>query len=294
MHVKKILKIILYVFILFLCTVFVFRSIYSAGLDQEPKKSGTDAAGYSILSKQIRKDKFLNKLTASPKPSKLETIAIQAARDSKESHKSWETGLAPNSFRYNPRLSRNVSQYPLGTSYLMSFFPGRLEVRGLLIACLVGASLVFSYLVVNAWKSPFGLRGLIIFSWIICLWLCREYLSHSFSMFPTVVLSLICGLVSMKASYFNKLSSTVAGINTRIAGRKTVIGLGLMLGLSLWFRTSNILLGPPIVASLLICPSSADSEAQTNGRPAILKRLKACWHERRLLIQRLSGMKEDF
>ena len=129
MHVKKILKIILYSFIVFLCAVFVFRSIYSAGLVQEPKKSGTDAAGYAILSKQIRNDKFLNKLTASPKPSKIETIAIEVARDSKESHKKWETGLAPNSFRYNPSLSRNVSQYPLGTSYLMSFFPQQLEVR---------------------------------------------------------------------------------------------------------------------------------------------------------------------
>ena len=143
-QVKKILRTILYSFILFLCAVFVFRSIYSAGLVQEPKKSGTDAAGYSILSKQIRKDKFLNKSTASPKPSRLEKIAIQVARDSKESHKSWETGLAPNSFRYNPALSRNISQYPLGTSYLMSFFPHQLEARGLLIACSAGTTLVLS------------------------------------------------------------------------------------------------------------------------------------------------------
>lgn len=58
----------------------------------------------------------------------------------------------------------------------------------------------------------------------------------------------------MKASYFDKLSPTVKGANTRITGRNMVAGLGLMLGLSLWFRTSNILLGPPIVASLLFPP----------------------------------------
>ena len=294
MHVKKILKPILYSFILFVCAIFVFRSIYSAGLVQEPKKSGTDAAGYSILSKQIRKDKFLNKLTASPKPSSLEAIAIQVARDSKESHKSWETGLAPNSFRYNPSLSRNISQYPLGTSYLMSFFPPQLEVRALLIACSAGTSLVFSYLVVNAWKSPFGLRALIVFSWIVCLWLCREYLSHSFSMFPTVVLSLLCGLVSMKASYFDKLSPAVTGANTRITVRSMVVGLGLMLGLSLWFRTSNLLLGPPIVAILLFPPRYSNSEATTSGQPAILGLLKTCWHKRRLLPRKFLPLASGF
>lgn len=295
MQVKKFLKVILYSFVLFLCAVFVLRSIYSAGLMHEPKKSGTDGAGYAILSKQIRKDKVLNKLTASPKPSKLETIVIQVARDSKESHKKWETGLAPNSFRYNPSLSRNISQYPLGTSYLMSFFPRQLEVRALLIACVVGSTLIFSYLVVNAWESPVGLRAVILLSWLICLWLCREYLSHSFSMFPTVVLSLICGLVSMKASWFDNLSPTVAGTNIRITGQNTFIGLGLMLGLSLWFRTSNILLGPPIVASLLFAPVTLiRRRRQVNGRPAILERLQTLWHARRLLLRKFLPMATGF
>ena len=294
MHVKKILKIILYSFILFLCALFVSRSIYSAGLVQEPKKSGTDAAGYSILSKQIRKDKFLNKLTASPKPSRLEAIAIKAARDSKESHESWETGLAPNSFRYNRSLSRNISQYPLGTSYLMSVFPQQLEVRALLIAGSAGTTLVFSYLVVNAWKSSFGLRALIVFSWIICLWLFREYLSHSFSMFPTVILSLLCGLVSIKASDFDKLSPTVRSTNEIITGRNMLVGLGLMLGLSLWFRTSNILLGPPIVASLLFPPRYSNSKAHTSGHFTILKLFKTFWHERRLLQRKFLPLASGF
>ena len=294
MQVKKSLKVILYSLVLFLCAVFVCRSIYSAGLTHEPKKSGTDAAGYAILSQQIRKDKFLNKLTASPKPSKVEAIAIQVARDSKENHKRWETGLAPNSFRYNPSLSRNVSQYPLGTSYLMSFFPQQLEVRALLIACLVCTTVLFSYLVVNAWVSPLGLRALIIFSWLICLWLCREYLSHSFSMFPTIVLSLLCGLISMKAGYFDKLSPIVAGTSTIIKGRDTIIGLGLILGLSLWFRTSNILLGPPILASLLFCPRYSDSGAPAMGRPAILERLKTFWHEKSLLLRKFLPLASGF
>ena len=294
MHVKKILKIILYSFVLFLCAIFVFRSIYSAGIVQEPKKSGTDAAGYSILSKQIRRDKFLNKLTASPKPSKPEAIAIQIARDSKESHKKWETGLAPNSFRYNPSLSRNVSQYPLGTSYLMSFFPQQLEVRALLIACSAGTTLVFSYLVVNAWQSPLGLRSLIVFSWIICIWLCREYLSHSFSMFPTVVLSLLCGLVSMKTSYFDRLSPAGAGTNTRTTSRSMVAVLGLMLGLALWFRTSNILLGPPILISLLLPPHYSNSEAQTIRRSAILTPLKTFWNETKALPRKFLPLASGF
>ncbi len=294
MQLKKLLNIILYGFVLFFCAVFVFKSIYSAGLVHEPKKSGTDAAGYSILSKQIRDDKFLNKLTASPKPSKLEKIAIQVARDSKESPKKWETGLAPNSFRYNSNLSRNVSQYPLGTSYLMSFFPSQLEVRALLIGCLVGSTLVFSYLIVDARESSFGLKALILLSWFICLWLCREYLSHSFSMFPTLVLSLICGLVSVKASWFDKLSTPDAAASVRIKEQSKVASLGMLLGLSLWFRTSNIILGLPIVVSLLFCPRDSNSEALERERCTIMGRLKNFWHERRLLLRRLLPVASGF
>ena len=98
----------------------------------------------------------------------------------------------------------------------------------------------------------------------------------------------------MKVGYFDKLSPRVSGLNTRITGRNTVIGLGFILGLSLWFRTSNILLGPPIVASLLFCPRYPDSEAQAIGQPAILERLKTFWHERRLLLRKFLPLASGF
>ena len=289
---KRLIKAMLYGFVLFLCAIFVFRSIYSAGLVQEPKKSGTDAAGYAILAKQIREDRLLNRLTASPRPSELEAIAIQAARDGKEIHSEWETGLAPNSFRYNLKLSRNVSQYPLGTSYLMSFFPSQVEVRALLIACIGGSTLIFSYLILNAYQTPFGLKALILISWLICTWLCRAYLGHSFSMYPTVVLALMCGLVSMKAGGLGELSSTATSSSTK--SPKTAVILGLMLGLSLWFRTSNILLGIPIVTSLLFCPESDYSVGRKKRQSGITERLRSLWRHKRLLLSRLAAVSTGF
>ena len=240
--VLKILRLTLWWLVLCL---FLWRSVYSGTLEREPLKSGTDAAGYAITAQAIREGASLGAISKL-KDSTISDIAVDVAdRNGVMNHHN-ETTLAPNSFTYNWRLNEHISQYPPGTGWLLSRFPEAIEVRLLTITTTFIIAFVIFFGLILAGKGQAGLESIIGIYGIVLLWLQREYLSHSFSLHPSVISAVMMGILG---GYI--LSTESAGITYRRISWLAIATLGGLFGLAIAVRTGNVFLLVPLVSCIL-------------------------------------------
>ena len=226
-------------------SLFLWRSVYSGTLEREPLKSGTDAAGYAITAQAIREGSQLGAISKL-KDSTISDIAVEVAdRNGAMTHRN-QTTLAPNSFTYNFRLKEHVSQYPPGTGWLLSRFPEAIEVRLLTIATTFVTTVLIFIGLILAGKDQAGLESIIGVYGIILLWLQREYLSHSFSLHPSLISAVVMGILG---GYI--LNAEKNDITSRRISLAIIAALGGLLGLAIAIRTGNMFLLMPLISCIL-------------------------------------------
>ena len=238
----KILRLTLWWLVLCL---FLWRSVYSGTLEREPLKSGTDAAGYAITAQAIREGASLGEISKL-KDSTISDLAVDVANRNRMMTHHNETTLAPNSFTYNWRLNEHISQYPPGTGWLLSRFPEAVEARFLTVATTFIITFLIFLGLTLAGKGQAGLESIIGIYGIVLLWLQREYLSHSFSLHPSVISAVMMGILGG-----NILSAESTSISRRRISWLAISTLGGLLGLAIAVRTGNIFLLVPLTSCIL-------------------------------------------
>ena len=253
-------RLITWFFILLSCLSLVTFSVFGNVLKQEPRKSGTDSSGYSILAKSIRRGDFSTAIDKSIAQKEVLKIATRWAGKSNIP----ETGLAPLSFRYNNKEEKHLSQYPLGTSLLMSFFSSKIEARSLIIAYIYAISTIFMYLLIRSFKTGSGLNiGLTFIALCIYIWYARSSIFGSFSVYPSTVLSLLSGVsLGLATSRFERFR--FSGLRSQMF----LLGTALSTGLATFFRISNVFVLLPVLGILvgvLLSDSESTDEYQSQS-----------------------------
>ena len=101
---------------------FAFASLAPLLMNGEPRKSGIDAPGYSIIAEKVRNQKHPTDIAIDNTTANAQAIILKEALSSGKEEGHWETGISPNSFVYNKKTGRISRQYPIGTSLIMAAF----------------------------------------------------------------------------------------------------------------------------------------------------------------------------
>lgn len=226
-------------------SVFLWRSVYSGTLEREPLKSGTDAAGYAITAQAIREGAQLG-VISKLKDSTISDIAVEVADDKGVMNHHNETTLAPNSFTYNFRLKEHISQYPPGTGWLLSRFPEAIEVRLLTITTTLATTFFIFLGLILVGVNQIGLESVVGIYGIVLLWVQREYLSHSFSLHPSLVSAVLMGILGGYIINVEKSGIT----ESRRLSWIIIAALGGLLGMATAIRTGNIFLLIPLITCI--------------------------------------------
>ena len=227
-----------------LAAFWIYFSVFGGILREEVRKAGTDSAGYSILAKQIRGGDFSTTL----ENRELENLILSVVTRRDGSSKNVpETGLAPTSFRYNHKIGRHLSQYPIGTSVLLALTPANIEIRSLVIIYAYFISVIFFHLLIRSTRARSRLACATVFTlYFTYLWYARSGIYGSFSIYPSIILSLCAGLaIGFGSIRFEAIHKPDRQYMT------SIFFSAFLIGLSCIFRISNGLLFLPLVAILI-------------------------------------------
>ena len=244
---------------------FAYASLAPFIMNGDPRKAGTDAAGYSIIAENIRSHKHPTDITIDNMPTNAQTIILEEALSSGEEEKHWETGVAPNSFVYNKNTGRISSQYPIGTSLIMAAFDQEEEVRKTLIVSAWAVTALFAVILAKATRieAVWATLG----SYLITMWITKNYITHSFSLFPSVLFMTALGLITTDLA-FNIRRGRTSSRKERLCYVLIVFAVGTIVGLSTLLRTNNILLVLPAFFGIIYSASGGKAQLENSHTPA--------------------------
>jgi len=238
-----------------------YASLAPLIMNGEPRKAGTDAAGYSIIAENIRSQKHPTDITIDNMPTNAQTIILKEALSSGEEEKHWETGISPNSFVYNKKTRRISSQYPIGTSLIMATFDQEEEARKTLILSAWATTALFAIILAKANRIEAVL--LTLGSYLITIWLTQNYITHSFSLFPSVFFMIALGLLTTDLA-FNTHTVGTGSRKERLWYTLRIFAVGTIVGLSTLLRTNNILLTLPAFLGIIYSALGVKVELESN------------------------------
>jgi len=240
-----------------------YASLAPSIMNGEPRKAGTDAAGYSIIAENIRSQKHPTDITIDNMSTNAQTIMLKEALSSGEEEKHWETGISPNSFVYNKKTGRISSQYPIGTSLIMATFDQEEEVRKTLILSAWATTALFAIILAKANRIEAVL--LTLGSYLITIWLTQNYITHSFSLFPSVFFMIALGLLTTDLA-FNTHTVGTGSRKERLRYTLRIFAVGTVVGLSTLLRTNNILLTLPAFFGIIYSALVVQAEFESSHR----------------------------